>query len=256
MSIATRIAGMKAMMRFDNRWQLIANRLFFQTDMDIYRYRGCKLLVDYGGGDAAGVRECLTSDMYRQLLPYLDLPGAVSILDCGANGGGFPLLFHTEGHGLSTVVSVEMNPYTFLRLQYNLKNNLDASVHCLNMIVEDTAREHAIRFGNGSTGDSILHESGKGKQFSIRSTSIDALIGDYFKTDTIDIAKIDIEGAEYLVFSGSNHNLLQQCRYIVIEIHTVAGHAPSDVKAAITALGFDMLFQDADVYLFANQRIR
>lgn len=255
MSISTRIAGFKAMMCFDNRWQLVVNRLLFNTNIDIYRYKGSKFIVDYDGGDAAGVRECLTSDMYRQLLPYMKLAGPLSMLDCGANGGGFPLLFHTEGYQLSKVVSVEMNPYTYCRLQYNLLNNLPGEVCCINSIVEDAVSDHCIRFGSGSTGDSLFNANVTGKQFTIASTNIDRLIRSYFENSIIDITKIDIEGAEYIIFSGEHYSLLKQSRYLVIEIHLVSGHTSAEVVDKIRHLGFELIVHDSDVYLFSNNSL-
>lgn len=255
MSVFTKIAGFKAMLCFDNCWQLIINRLLFRTNIDIYRFKGCKIIVDYDGGDAAGVRECLTSDMYRQLLSEMKLSGPLLILDCGANGGGFPLLLHTEGYKFSQVVSVEMNPYTHSRLQYNLVNNIDGIVFCLNQIVADTAKEHIIRFGSGSTGDSLFNVNDIGKQFTVCATNINRLISTYFDTKTIDITKIDIEGAEYLLFSGENYSLLKQSRYLVIEIHSVSGHTPIEVVDKIEQLGFTLLRQSADVYQFANNNL-
>lgn len=253
MSISTRIAGVKAMLRFDNRWQLIANRLLFNSTIDIYHYRGSKIIVDYAGGDTAGVRECLTSDMYRQLLPYMKLETPLSILDCGANGGGFPLLFHTEGYQLAKVVSVEMNPYTYSRLHYNLSNNLPGTVCCLNMIVAESIGEQNIRFGYGSTGDSLFNLNVTGKLCAVTSTTIDKLIRSNFEGGTIDVTKIDIEGAEYLVFSGDSCALLKQSRYLVIEIHSLMGRSPADVEQSIRQLGFKLLAHDADVYLFSNE---
>lgn len=243
------------MLCFENRWQLVFNRFFFNASIDIYRYHGCKIIVDYEGGDAAGVRECLVSEMYRQFFPFMNLEGPLTILDCGANGGGFPLLFHTEGYILSKVVSVEMNPYTFSRLQYNLINNLQAATQCLNMIVEDTMTCHTIKFGKGSTGDSILSTGETGKEFTIKSVNIDSLITGYVGTGVIDIVKIDIEGAEYILFAGENYDRLTQCRYIVIEIHKVNGHMPEDVIGSIRQLGFDLIKNDSDVYLFSNNHI-
>jgi len=148
-----------------------------------------------------------------------------------------------------------MNPYTHSRLQYNLINNIDGIVHCLNQIVADTLKEHIIRFSNGSTGDSLLNVNDIGKQFTICATNINRLICTYFDTKTIDITKIDIEGAEYLLFSGENYSLLKQTRYLVIEIHSVSGHTPIVFVDKIEQLGFTLLRQSADVYQFANNNL-
>jgi FkbM family methyltransferase len=244
------------MLRFDNRWQLIVDRLLFRSTIAVYRYRGCKILVDHEGGDASGVRECLTSGMYRQFIPFMKLKGPLSLLDCGANTGGFPLLFRTEGFDLAKVVCVEMNPLTHSRLQYNLFSNLASELHCLNLIVEDAAKVHSIRLGTGSPGDSLLHASMSGRDFTIKSISINDLVTTYWDKDLIDIGKIDIEGAEHILFAGSNFDRLSQCRYIVIEIHSVARDRYCDVAGAIRTLGFSLVKQDADVFLFSNDRFQ
>lgn len=252
MSLTTRIAGLKAMMRFDNKFQIVINRLCFKSNIDIYHYKNCRILVDHEGGDATGVRECLSSDMYRCFLPAMKLEKTLSVLDCGANGGGFPLLLHTEGYDLGKVVSIEMNPYTYSRLQFNLINNLSASIHCLNMIIEDKSGERRFTFGKGSTGDSLLNPATQGTEFTISSIDVNSLISNYFGNSSIDIAKIDIEGAEYAVFHGNNHNLLKHCRYILIEIHSVREYSRDEIIEKIRHLNFKLLQQDQDVYLFSN----
>ena len=255
MSIATRIAGLKMMLRFDNRCQLIVDRLLFRSTIAIYRYRGCKILVDHERGDAPGVRACLASDMYRQFISSMKLAGPLSLLDCGANTGGFPLLFHAEGFDFSKVVCVEMNPYTHSRLQYNLFTNIASELHCLNLIVEDTAKVHSVRLGAGSTGDSLLQTNTSGRDFAIRSISVNDLVMNYFGETAVDVVKIDIEGAEHILFSGGNFDRLSQCRHIVIEIHAVAQDRYCDVVGAIRNLGFSLVKQDADVFLFSNDRL-
>jgi FkbM family methyltransferase len=254
MSISTRVAGLKEMLLFDNRWQLIVDRFLFRCSVAVYRYRGCKILLDHDGGDASGVRACLASDMYRQFIPLMKLKGPLTLLDCGANTGGFPLLFSTEGLNLSKVVCVEMNPYAHSRLQYNLFTNLAAELHCLNLIVEDSARTHSIRLGIGSVDDSLMKENMTGRSFDIRSISINDLLLRYFGEKPVDIVKIDIEGAEHILFSGNNYDLLSRCRYIVIELHAVQSEKSCDVTGKIEKLGFELVEKDADVFLFSNRQ--
>ncbi len=252
MSLTTRMAGLRAMMRFDNRWQLIFNRLFFNSTIMVYRYKNCKILVDHDGGDATGVRKCLSTDMYRQFIPLMKLDHPLTILDCGANTGGFPLLFHTEGFALAKIVGVEMNPYTCTRLRYNLFTNLEVEIICLNAVVEDTTRVHSLCFGQGSTGDSLFNENKTGKRFRIQSRSLDDVIAEHFGDAVVDIVKIDIEGAEYMLFAGRNFRRLSQCRHLVIEIHRLEGRSEQEVISAIQALGFALIKRRADVFLFSQ----
>lgn len=101
----------------------------------VYRKDGLDILVDHGGGDENGTRACIATDMYRRYLPLFNLPGPVRVLDLGANGGGFPLMLKLAGVSLARVVSIEMSPLTFSRLQLNLATNLGSTAVAINAAI-------------------------------------------------------------------------------------------------------------------------
>lgn len=179
MSIVTKLAGLRDILRFDNRWELIISRAFFRRSALIYNYRGMNILVDHAGGDENGTRACITSSMYRQFLGKMNLPHSATLLDIGANGGGFPLLLKSEGISLGRFVCVEMNPQTYSRLFYNIAANFPGGRGvCLNQAATGAAKELKISFGRGNTADSLLADKSADEgatEYTINGTTLDQI---------------------------------------------------------------------------------
>jgi FkbM family methyltransferase len=237
--------GLVAMMAFDNWPMLFLSRVFDRkTGFVAYRKNGMDILVDHVGGDENGTRMCIATDMYKKYLPTFVLPGAVNILDLGANGGGFPLMVRLAGIEVARVVSVEMNPLTFLRLQLNLTTNLRSSAIVINAAVCGMPENSEILLNpsRGSTGESMYsdrtgsRDGSNGSNIAVRTTTMQTLFDQYFKNQFVDICKIDIEGAEYEVFASSPDDVLQRIRYLIVEFHD-APKTPEVLKR-IAGLGF------------------
>ncbi len=93
-----KIAGLRALWQFDNRWQLIISRTFFPRESLLtYKKDDLEFLVDHAAGDHNGTRLCLISDIYTRFLLAMDLGETISVFDLGAKGGGFPLMLHLHG---------------------------------------------------------------------------------------------------------------------------------------------------------------
>ncbi|MBC8503337.1 MAG: hypothetical protein H8D34_00635 [Chloroflexi bacterium] len=127
----------------------------------MYRLGDTEVVIDHLGGDANGVRACLTSSMYRSLLSAIsDSDKIKTLLDIGANAGGFSLLVYLMGIPLHRVVCVEMNPRVFGRLAFNLYQNLNGVSLCLlNSAIAAKSGTAQVSFGRGSTGESLFDKS-------------------------------------------------------------------------------------------------
>lgn len=261
--VRNKIAGLRAMWRFDNRLQLIVNRLLFSRSSDIYVLGGLHVLVDSAGGDAAGTRECLTSPMYRTLLESIHFDSGTTILDLGANGGGFPLLCHHMGIPIKKLVCLELNPNTCQRLRFNLHANLDCEIHVENIGIGGESRVIELELGRGSTGDSIFGTPSSSvplqKGYRIALLTLDDIFERFLGSDIVDLCKMDIEGAEHEVMAGSGRLSLSRCRHLIIELHDAKGAQMQEVTLdRIKALGFTVLRRSddyPDVYLLKNMAI-
>lgn len=261
--LRNKVTGLRQMWAFDNRLQIILNRMLFSRTSDIYVLGELRVLIDYAGGDASGTRDCLVSPMYRELLVHLHLEAGAIVLDLGANGGGFPLLCHHLGIPIRKLVCVELNPNTYRRLQFNVLENLDCEIHVLNAGIASESHTIDLVLGKGSTGDSL---KGSGsltlpdiKQYRIPLITLEGVFEKYLRGDVVDICKIDIEGAEHDVVALRTQNVLSRCRYLIIEIHDVgATHSQEVTLNTIKDLGFTVLRRSGDypdVFLLKNTSI-
>jgi FkbM family methyltransferase len=262
MSLQSKIQGWREIQAFDNRLWLTLTKIFFPGEHLLpYRFKGLDILTDRSGGDANGAREILTSPMYRRIIPKMKFNAPVNVLDIGANNGGFPLLLTTSGVELRKILSVEFNPQTFVRLNFNLTRNLDCDVLPLNAALCGTDCIIDCSLGKGSVSDSIYADSGgkDKKSFRISGFTLDTLIDTHFRDEVIDICKIDVEGAEFDVFLQPFHQNLKWCRYLIIEIHERDGRKAEDIVPIIANCGFVRQESEADadptVHFFINSEL-
>jgi len=225
----------------DNGLQLILNRLLFPNEpLQLCRYKGLEFITDLAGGEASGAREILTTDEYSRHLSHIRSKKPLTVLDIGANNGGFGLLLLANGYEIHKLVAVELNPNTFRRLRFNIERNVKGEVDLKNVAVSGDGRP--IRFADtrGSTSDNIYGnaDGGPGSQ-TVQGTTLDQLITDNFNGNRIDICKIDIEGAEFEIFLEDNCRSIRQADLLVMEIHHSESRDRMDVINRLAELGFE-----------------
>lgn len=255
MSVATKLAALRQIWRFDNRWQLLLQRSLFRADsIGVYRLGDLQFLVDHAAGDPSGAPEVITTRMYADHLAHLACPAPANVLDIGANAGGFPLFLAHHRVPLKHVVSVELNPRTCIRLRYNLERNLPCKVDVVNAALCGQPRAFELPLGEGGVGDSLYEASfnSEGRLVAVQGVTFDTLFDRYFPGEVVDICKLDVEQAEYEVFDNPGHDRLRACRVLVVEIHDVPGRSHREVADAIVGLGFEELPRRSDpaVYVF------
>jgi FkbM family methyltransferase len=259
MSIQSKWRGLQALFSFDNWPMLVLERLFDRgTGLVVYRKGDLEILVDHGGGDEAGTRACLTSDMYRRHLRKIPGGRDERVLDLGANGGGFPLLMRAEKRDLATVVCVEMNRPTYLRLLVNLSTNLGPLATGVNAAVTGMPADSELKLetSRGSTGYSLYGQRTDGSNHHevVRTTTLEALYEQYFNGAAIDICKVDIESAEYDALDATPDAILEKIRNLIIEFHD-----PARTDACVQRLlrlGFSETTGDGDPRTGENTEVR
>jgi len=123
------------------------------------------------------------------------------------------------------IISIEPHPENFKTLLMNIRLNDCRNVIPLNVAVSD--REKRLKLylskGHDSASHSILSakelwsEEFPGEYVYVKSCSIDTIL-DNLRISHVDIAKIDVEGAELLALKGAEKSLDKIDR-LLIEVH-------------------------------------
>lgn len=249
--------GLQDLLKFDHVAHLLSQRLLGRgTGWTVYRKDKLCFLVDHSAGDQNGTRDCLTQPMYRDLLKLLKLPKSLRLLDLGSNGGGFPLLCLDEGHNITALACVEVNPWTFSRLSLNITHNVGLHAKLLNVAIGSHERLLRLRLTHGGTGHSIYEGATSGDEVEIRVRSFDDIYTEAFGDGFVDVCKMDVEGAEYETLLEGHAESLRKVHHLIIEIHTAPAEKQQALRTRLQALGLKHVMTSQahdDVHLFTNE---
>ncbi|MDZ4667784.1 MAG: FkbM family methyltransferase [bacterium] len=154
----------------------------------------------------------LTKDYY-----FTSESATPRIIDCGANIG-FSLFFHKYFHPNAEVVAFEPNPSAFELLALNVKSNGLNQVSLIQKAVSEN--EDPIFFyvneDKGSLLSSVRNDRGGNTQIKIET----CLLSSYLDRP-VDLLKIDVEGAEWLILNDlkANTQKLSQVKQVILEYH-------------------------------------
>jgi FkbM family methyltransferase len=268
MFLPRKIEGLREMLAFDNRWQLVLSRLLFRgTSLVVYRIKGCEFLVNQYAGDVNGIRSILTTRMYSQFFDQLtgvhDRP--LNVFDLGSHVGGFPILLHLHGFKMKRLSCVELNPATYIRMCFNVANNVKCDFLPVQGAVCGERMQLSLYLGQGGTSDSIYATASSWQNSSqvspciVEGWTFDELLKRAFPNDdVIDLCKMDVEGAEYDIFLGSSsHESVRRCVYLIMEIHPHKNHSVSQLIDRLAEHAMVPIAHDTEesVFLFKNKRL-
>lgn len=141
------------------------------------------------------------------------------IVDAGANIGSASV-FLLNRYSDATLVAVEPDIGNFGVLKHNLSYYAPRA-RCVNKgLWGHAAQLNMVRgsFRDGGDWSFQVTETAQGQVGEIAATTIPELLRDN-SFDHVDILKIDIEGAEQIVFRSNDLEWLRQIRTIAIELH-------------------------------------
>lgn len=188
----------------------------------------------------AGNYETGTVTLLEQLLK----PGMV-FLDVGANIGFFTVLAARLVGTSGAVYAFEPEPSNFQLLSKNIQANYYENIHPLQSAVSNytgTIELHVSKLDNGS--HSINREAARGVADTVHvaTTTLDEFLESADVT-SVDILKIDVEGAELSVLEGMSKLLrmfpnttllIEYCPFLI----QVSGNVPSDLLERLSKHGY------------------
>lgn len=189
------------------------------------------------GGDFFVLHEVFLSECYRIPSQWVQRHQVRTIVDLGAHVG-LTSLFFLRDFPHARVVCVEANPENSGLLQHNL-GGLGDQVRMFAGAVSDTSGPvNFVTSGPTWSGHVSPQDNGGG---TTRGYSMDEILA-ASEVTTIDILKVDIEGAEQRIF-GQAPDWLRKVRIIIIELHD--GYTLEHFARDVTPHGFTVVAQDS-----------
>ena len=156
MSLRNKIVGLKEILSFDNWLNIILQTVFKpKANVFIYNLNGKEFILNKKAGDIPGFRSIITSNEYRPYLNELKFIDSITLVDLGANIGGFPVLLDSMNIKIKKLIAVEFNTNTFYRLSINISNNFNCEYHLLNRAIVGYERSVPAIDSLGGTSNNI-----------------------------------------------------------------------------------------------------
>jgi FkbM family methyltransferase len=189
------------------------------------------------------------------ILPDIILPGSI-VVDCGANVGRFSMEMIRRFGCLC--YAIEAAPLTFNQIPTmpNLHRYNFALCATNNLVMMSINKEDSTR--------STVKLNSKEKSVAVQGCLLGEFLGRELAGRSIDLIKMDIEGAEIEVIASLDDDLIKRVGQWTIEFHDFMGMTTEpDVRWSverIVGLGFHELFwskrrNNADVLLVNKNRL-
>jgi len=136
-------------------------------------------------------------DLFGFMKSYLQ-PG-MTFVDVGANIGSHTIHGARLVGGEGKVFSIEADPETFDLLRKNVRSNRISNARLLNRCVCDKQGEVIFNVDSNSARSSLVRQGAS--QIVLPADRLDDLLPSGL---TVDLLKVDVEGAEYLVLKGAS----------------------------------------------------
>lgn len=170
--------------------------------------------------DEIVIREIWKENVYEVKPQHFNQGGVV--IDIGANIGSFSIFAANLG---TTVYAIEPEPHNLSALKTNIDlNNMNSVIHVCPYAISDYK------------GTAVISDSGGGstiKDDGIFGAEVEVMSLDNFFTlyniESVDVLKIDVEGAELEIILGASKENINKCKYITMEFDVRSGKNMGDM---------------------------
>jgi FkbM family methyltransferase len=166
-------------------------------------------------GDLFILYEVLAFGAYR-IAPELVAPTEVhTIVDCGANIG-ITALYFANAYPNARILSIEANPQNFALLKQNTEmvSRIEPMHACIVATPQPSVR---FTIEGPAWGGHIVERGG----IEVPAMTLDEIVASH-GLSSIDLLKVDIEGAEEAVFAHGTY--LGCVQHVIVELHGSYGY--------------------------------
>jgi FkbM family methyltransferase len=167
-------------------------------------------------------------------------PGSVFV-DIGANVGWHTALASSAVGVDGQVYAVEPNPDNARLIAHTIERNRLSNVHLVPIALSESTGFAAFRSAIGSNGGFLNHDERDSLDPSV--TIVPTIRFDDLHIPRVDVVKIDVEGAEPIVFRGATETIERDHPIIIFEFscemtERVSGVAPRDHLKMFESFGY------------------
>ena len=164
-----------------------------------------------------------------------------TVIDIGANFGSFTAVAAKKVGPSGKVIAFEPNPDVCERLRRNVAMNALGNVEVRNEAVAGADGEIVLLLQQRSSlttayANIDARPSEDARPVPVKATSIRSILQSV--GGTVDLLKIDCEGAEYDILDALDAEAVAHVRQIAMEVHKVEGREEAEIGAKLSALGF------------------
>lgn len=209
------------------------------------------------GSDIDVFKQIFMDDEYQPLIQAIKSKGIEinTIVDLGANIGLSTIYFNNIFENVK-IYAVEPDKNNFKQLKLNISNNQNIITENVAIwsekidLVENLAKPFR---GGGDWAKTFVPDDQFNSSIKISGTTMSELITKHH-LKTIDLLKIDVEGAERYIFDKKNNlNFLNQTKVIAIEIHDEF-NIRNDIYKILKKYGFN-LFEAGELSIGINHNL-
>lgn len=221
-----------------------------------FRLGGVAWSVHPSASHLGGIHDVWLAREYDAFEGLVAPPGGV-VLDIGSNVGAYALWQWTRMDRTGTVIAVEASPRTAEALRGNVRRNgahdevtvLERAVWSTPGPIDFTASERTSSTA-GVTATLDLGLVREGVAIEVLATTLDELMAiDRIEGRSVDVAKIDIEGAELVSLEAASEATLSRIDRFVIEMSDHTRQATIDL---LVGSGFTHVGRHRNVGYFAR----
>ena len=161
------------------------------------------------------------------------------IIDIGAHVGYFTV-YAAQKVKDGKIISFEPSKESFQVLENNLKINSIQNVIAENLGVRSKSGDSTLYIDkNHEIGDSMFSNDDSLTKENVQVTSIPEIVKKH-KIESIDLMKLDCEGAEYEIILELPPSILNTIKKIAMEVHDIENYSISDIENFLTKNNFQV----------------